>query len=141
MGRNSAAAICLYVLFQHLHAIFSVTDQNIFGAPAALRYVRASEAILAFTCHSPTTCTIEMPGVDSASARAVHPLIFAAMANAGIPATYHWGQQGAYDNASILAGYGAKRTNRWLAARRTFLSPAGRRMFSNSLLDGCGLST
>lgn len=123
-----------------VNAIFSVTDQHVFGAPVALRFVRASDAILAFTYHPPTTCTIEMPGVDSDSARAAHPLIYAALAGANIPATYHWGQRGPFNNASILAGYGANRVNRWLAARQAFLSPDGRRMFSNDLLDGCGLS-
>lgn len=123
-----------------LSAIFSVTDQHTFGAPVALRYVKGSDATLAFTCHAPTTCTIEMPGIDSASARAAHPLLFEAVAGRGIPVTYHWGQQGRYDNASIVAGYGAARVGRWLDARRAFLSPEGRRMFSNDLLDSCGLS-
>jgi len=126
-----------------VNAIFSVTDNpdNVFGAPVALRFVRASDAILAFTCHPPTTCTIEMPGVDSNSARRVHPLIYQALADANIPATYHWGQQGPFTNESIIAGYGQSRVDRWLASRRAFLkSPQGRRMFSNDLLDGCGLS-
>jgi hypothetical protein len=124
-----------------LKAIFSVTDAHVFGAPVALRFVRASDAILAFTCHSPSTCTIEMPGVDSDSARTAHPLIYQALADANIPATYHWGQQGPFTNESVITGYGQSRVDRWLAARRAFLkSPQGRKMFSNDLLDGCGLS-
>ena len=123
-----------------VNAIFTVTDKHTFGAPVALRFVRASDAILAFTCHSPTTCTIEMPGIDSQLARDAHLLIYGALAQQNIPATYHWGQCGPYDNASIMAGYGENRVNRWLAARRAFLSPEGRRMFSNALLDGCGLA-
>lgn len=82
-----------------------------------------------------------MPGIDSDSARTAHPLIFDALAARGIPVTYHWGQQGRYDHDSVLAGYGAERVGRWLKARRAFLSPEGRRMFSNDLLDACGLST
>src|SRR5215472_9391462 len=123
-----------------IKVIFSVTDAHVFGAPVALRFVRASDAILAFTCHSPSTCTIEMPGVDSDSAGKAHALIYEALAEANIPATYHWGQQGPFTNESIIAGYGQSRVNRWLAARRAFLSPEGRKMFSNDLLDGCGLS-
>ena len=123
-----------------LDAIFSVTDQQTFGAPVALRYVKASDAVLAFTCHAPTTCTIEMPGIDSDSAEAAHARIFEALAQRRVPVTYHWGQQGKYDPASIVAGYSDARVGRWLGARRRFLSPEGRRMFSNDLLDGCGLS-
>jgi len=52
-----------------LQVIWSVTDTTPFGAPVALRYVRGSDALLAFTCFSPVTCTIEMPGVDSSMAR------------------------------------------------------------------------
>ncbi len=44
-----------------LDVLFGVTAQHVFGAPFALRYVRASDALLAFTCHAPTTCTIENP--------------------------------------------------------------------------------
>src|SRR5262249_14988790 len=99
-----------------VRAIFSVTDEHVFGAPVALRFTRASDAILAFTFHSPTTCTIEMPGVDSDSARKAHPLIYEALSDANIPATYHWGQQGLFTSESVIAGYGQNRVDRWLAA-------------------------
>jgi FAD/FMN-containing dehydrogenase len=124
-----------------LDAIFRVTDAHVFGAPIALRYVRSSSATLAFTCHAPTTCTLEMPGIDSATAAAGHQRIFAALDSARIPATYHWGQQGPFTATNLAGGYGAARIERWLTARRRFLhSAAGRRTFSNALLDACGLS-
>lgn len=124
-----------------LDAIFRVTDAHVFGAPVALRYVRASHATLAFSCHAPTTCTLEMPGIDSATAASGHRQIFAALQAAQIPATYHWGQQGPFTAASLAQGYGAARIERWLQARRGFLKTAGgRRTFSNALLDACGLS-
>src|SRR5207237_8257544 len=124
-----------------LHAIFRVTTKHRFGAPVALRYLRPSNALLAFTCHSPATCTMEIPGIDSATAAAAHKLIFEELSNAGIPATYHWGQQGPFTAQSILAGYGAERVNRWVAARRGFLTTAaGRRMFANAMLASCGLA-
>jgi hypothetical protein len=124
-----------------LDAIFRVTDQHTFGAPVALRYVRPSKATLAFTCHAPTTCTLEIPGIDSAAAASGHAKIFAALSAAQIPATYHWGQQGLFTAASVAAGYGAARVDRWLRARQAFLTTAaGRRTFSNALVDACGLS-
>lgn len=124
-----------------LQAIWSVTDAKPFGAPMALRYVKASDALLAFTCFSPITCTIEMPGVDSPGARAAHTAIWAALDSAGVPHTFHWGQQAPFTFNTVVAGFGLGRVNRWLAARHGFLkTTAGRRMFSNDVLDSCGLA-
>jgi hypothetical protein len=124
-----------------LEAIWSVTDSQPFGAPIALRYIKASEALLAPTCFSPITCAIEMPGVDAASARTAHQAIGSALDAAGIPHTFHWGQQSPFTSTSVVAGFGQDRVNRWLTARHNFLkTSAGRRMFSNDVLDACGLS-
>ena len=125
-----------------LDAIWGVTDVHPFGAPVALRYVKSSDALLAFSYFPPITCTIEMPGVDSAGARAAHRAIFSAFNAANIPHAFHWGQQAPSDPQTVLAGFGRARVDRWLAARRNFLkTTAARRMFSNDLLDACGLST
>jgi hypothetical protein len=124
-----------------LDAIFRVTDKHRFGAPVALRYVRQSDALLAFTCHAPTTCTMELPGIDSATGHTAHGLIYQELVNAGVRTTYHWGQQGPFTAESVMAGYGTDRVSRWIAARMAFLpTKAGRRMFSNAMLESCGLS-
>ncbi|HET7541237.1 MAG TPA: FAD-binding protein [Polyangiaceae bacterium] len=125
-----------------LNTVWSVTDSHPFGAPVCVRYVKASDALLAFTHFPPITCTIEMPGVDSSTARAAHEAMFAAFNAAGIPHTFHWGQRLPENPQTVIAGFGPERVNRWLAARRGFLkTAAGRRMFSNPLLEACGLST
>ncbi|HYQ04761.1 MAG TPA: FAD-binding protein [Polyangiaceae bacterium] len=124
-----------------LKAVWSVTDANPFGAPVALRYVKCSDALLAHTFFPPITCTIEMPGVDSGAARTAHQAMFNAFKAANIPHAFHWGQQAPQDFSTVLTGFGQGRVNRWLAARHNFLkSAAGRHMFSNDLLDACGLS-
>jgi len=124
-----------------LNAIWAVTDAHPFGAPIALRYVKSSDALLAFTYFPPITCTIEMPGVDSAAARSAHQAIFSALSAAKIPHAFHWGQQAPKDFQTVVSGFGQGRVNRWLAARHNFLkTAAGRRLFSNDLLDACGLS-
>jgi hypothetical protein len=124
-----------------LDAIFRVTDKHRFGAPVALRYLRPSDALLAFTCHAPTTCTMEIPGIDSATAHTAHGLLYREIEDAGVRATYHWGQQGPFTAQSVMAGYGTDRVSRWIAARMAFLtSKAGRHMFSNPMLEACGLS-
>jgi hypothetical protein len=124
-----------------LDAIFSVTDAHHFGAPLALRYVRATDAVLGFTHFAPTTCTMEMPGIDSSSARDAHAKIFQALRQRGIPHAFHWGQALPLEPSWVRATFGGPRVDRWLTARRKLLSPEGRRTFSNDLLDKVGLST
>lgn len=141
-GTSLEIGIPINRIAEALNLVWSVTDSHPFGAPVAVRYVKASEALLAFTYFPPLTCTIEMPGVDSSAARTAHQALFAAFNAAGIPHTFHWGQHLPQDAQSVVAGYGQARVDRWLAARRSFLkTAAGRRMFSNDLLDACGLST
>jgi FAD/FMN-containing dehydrogenase len=123
-----------------LDAIFRVTEEQPFGAPVALRYVKPSQALLAFTRFSPRTCTIEMPGIDSARSRLAHQLIWNALRDRGMPHTYHWGQALPPNPHWVRSGFGPARVNRWLAARRRFLGPGGRHMFANDLMDRCGLS-
>ncbi len=140
-GTSMELGVSLDRVGDTLQAIWSVTDSQPFGAPVALRYVKGSEALLALTCFSPITCTMEMPGVDAATARAAHVAIRSALDAASVPHTFHWGQDSPFTYASIVAGWGQGRVNRWLAARHGFLkTAAGRRMFSNDVLDACGLS-
>jgi FAD/FMN-containing dehydrogenase len=139
-GTSTEIGVPLPRLAEALDAIWSVTDGHTFGAPVALRYVRGSDALLAFTCFSPITCTIELPGIDSLRARQGQALVFQELRARAIPHTFHWGQNLPLDPGWLSLGLGQPRVDRWLAARRKFLSPAGRRMFSNGLLDACGLS-
>ena len=124
-----------------LDAIFEVTDKYAFGAPVALRYVPSSPALLAFTHFAPLSCTIEMPGIDSARSREGHERIEEAMTKRNVRHTYHWGQALPADPAVIRRGFGDDRVDRWLAARRKFLTTQdARRRFSNPLLERCGLA-
>lgn len=140
-GTSLELGIALADVEAALEAIFSVTDDLVFGAPVALRYVRNSDALLAFTHFAPISCAIEMPGIDSARARDAHAKIEAALVNHGVRHTYHWGQALPASETVVRAGFGNDRVDRWLAARRAFLTAKGRRTFSNDLVEDCGLST
>lgn len=124
-----------------LSAIFAVTDAHTFGAPVALRYVRASQALLAFTHFAPITCTIEFPGIDAPRSREAHRLLEIELQKRNIPHTYHWGQVMPLNPKIVRAGFGDARVDAWLTARRGFLSEAGRKLFSNDMLDALGLSS
>jgi hypothetical protein len=123
-----------------LRAILSVTDENPFGAPLSVRYLKPSNALLAFTHFAPLTCAIEMPGIDAHRAVASHQLIESALRDRKIPHTYHWGQALPLNPQQVIDGFGEERVKRWLKARRGFLTPAQRKMFSNKVTDACGLS-
>jgi FAD/FMN-containing dehydrogenase len=139
-GTSTELGVPLARVGDALDAILSVTDRWTFGAPVALRYVRASDALLAFTCHGPTTCTIELPGIDSGRAREGHRRIWSTLASRGVPHTYHWGQALPALNRDVLSGFDEERVDRWRTARAGFLTAGGRRTFSNSMIDDCGLA-
>jgi len=123
-----------------LDAILEVTGTYPFPAPLAFRYVKASEAFLAFTCFPDITCTIEIPGPNSERSRDAHQRIFKALRERDIPHTFHWGQSLPLDPDWVCLGFGKERVNNWLAARSNFLSPKGRYLFANSLIDTIGLA-
>ena len=123
-----------------LAAVFAVTDAQPFGAPVALRYVRASQATLAFTHYAPITCTIELPGIDAPHSREAHRLLENELQKRALPHTYHWGQVMPLNPQVVRAGFGDTRVDAWLKARRGFLSAAGRKLFSNDMLDALGLA-
>jgi hypothetical protein len=140
-GTSIEIGVALADARKAVDAILAVTAANPFGAPIALRYVKGSDALLAFTCFSPLTCTIELPGIDSHRARNAHKLIFETLREKGIRHTYHWGQALPLTPEWLRPGFGDDRVERWLAARRNFLSDAGRRMFANDQLTKLGLDT
>lgn len=121
--------------------IYGVTDQYAFGAPTAFRWVKASAQTLSYSPFLPITCHIEMPGIDAARTREGYRRIWAALDAAGLKYTCHWGQALPISPAWVTAAYGRPRINRWLAARRSFLSPAGLWMFGNTLLDSYQLGS
>ncbi len=122
-----------------LDAVLSVvTEGDPIAMPLAFRYVKPSEAWLAFTQFAPYTCTLEIPTIDSVRSRDGYERIWAELRQREIPHTFHYGQAMPMQ-PYWLDAFGARR-GQWLAARARFLSPAGRRMFSNAMLDSLALS-
>jgi hypothetical protein len=115
-----------------------VTAGEPIAMPMAFRYVKPSEATLAFTHFAPYTCTIEIPTIDSVRSRDGYERIWSELRTRGIPHTFHYGQALPL-HPYWLDTFGERR-QAWLAARAKFLSPAARRMFSNAMLDALGLA-
>jgi len=122
-------------------AIFGVTDEHKFAAPVAFRWVKSSQQTLSYSPFAPITCHIEMPGIDSPRTREGYRRIWTALDAAGLKYTCHWGQFLPTMPAWVTRAYGQARINRWLSARRAFLSPSGRHLFGNDLLDSYQLGS
>lgn len=138
-GTSMEIGVPLTAVHQAIEVIVGAQTEAPFGTPLALRFVRSSQATLAFTRFGRVTCTMEMPGLDSQRTRAGFERIQRRLAERNVPHTYHWGQALPLEPEWVRKAFGARRT-RWLAARRSFLGPGGRAMFTNALLSRCGLA-
>ncbi len=104
-------------------------------ALVALRYVRSSEASLAFTLHRPHTCVLEIDGPRSRQVTNTYKQIWRAFDEARIPYTFHWGKMNNLDAERVRKMFGEQRVGAWIAARRKLLPTSGlRRVFSNDFL-------
>ncbi len=139
-GTSTEIGVPMARVGEAVRVVLQAAQQEPFGAPIALRYVKASDAFLAFTRFGPRTCTIELPGVDSRRTREGFERIWRALRDRGIPHTFHWGQALPMEPTWVPRQFGARRT-RWLEARRAFLSARGRAMFSNRMVERLGLSS
>ncbi len=138
-GTSMELGVPLASVGQALGLILQICQEMPFGAPLALRYVKASPATLAFTHFEPITCTMELPGIDSARTRAAFARIQSALAESQIPHGYHWGQALPLNRQWVQRCF-AQRCEDWLAVRRRFLGPRARAMFANALSARCGLA-
>lgn len=122
-----------------LDALATTLAQFPFGTTGALRYVRASPALLAPTPFSPVTCTVELPAVGTPRTAEAFRRLWAELDARGITYTLHWGQVLPDEPAWLHRAFGP-RVEDWLSARRELLGPAGRHIFSNELLERYGLA-
>jgi hypothetical protein len=104
----------------------------------ACRYVRRSEALLAFN-RFPISLVVNIDGIDNIDARAYCRAAADRMEAARIPFTQHWGKTDHYTPWRVRSAYGES-LERWLRARRTLLPDAGDRwVFDNRYMRERGL--
>lgn len=122
---------------QALGTLIDVANRYAFPGLFGVRYVQRSDALLAFTKFQ-TTCTIEMTGAAGPRTENFYARAWAALDQARIPYTQHWGKINNTTAGNLRARWGSS-VDQWITARQSLLSPAGRRLFSNDLLSRCGL--
>lgn len=140
-GRVASTAVGIS-LERTRETVEAVLAEHAQSGPAAivvsLRYVQGSSATLAFT-HFPTTCVLEIDGVQSSRTDDFYTRVWERLEHQGIAYTFHWGKQHNLDAARVRRLYGA-RVERWLAARQRLLGEAERRLFANALLERLALA-
>lgn len=122
-----------------LDAIMEIHSQNKnFPGVIALRYVKKSDALMAFTRY-PQTCIIDLDAVDNQTARNFFRNSWRALDERDIPYTLHWGKANELTADSLRKMYGED-LDTWLNIRRNLLDEKSRRTFSSPFTDQCGLS-
>ena len=117
-----------------------VNDEYAFSGLLALRYVKASEATLAFTRYRDHTCILEFDGPLSRQTRTYFNRVWRQFDAEGIPYTFHWGKINDLNAQRVLDMYGRAPVEAWSATRQTLLTtPELRRVFSNPFLRQVGL--
>ncbi len=104
----------------------------------AFRYVKKSDALMAFTRYSPT-CVIDLDAVDNQTTWRFFRNAWRALDERQIPYTFHWGKANEMTADSVRKMYG-NAVDTWLNIRRSLLDEKSRRTFSSPFTDQCGLS-
>ncbi len=107
---------------------------------AGMRFVKASEATIAFTHFAPITCTLEMLGVNNQTTQNYYDTLWGNLDTAGIPYTFHWGQVNNLTLAKTQQKYTAATLTNWKTQRAKILSPEMIAVFSSPYSDQCGLT-
>ena len=110
-----------------------------FSGIFSYRYVKKSEATLAFTRFDPT-CILELDGVESDITRNFYDVVWAELETRNIPYTFHWGKINNLDETRTKKMYGAA-MDKWIEMRNKFLSPEMMKVFNTRALKDCGLDT
>ena len=109
-----------------------------FMATVALRFVKGSKGLLAFTRFD-QTCVVDIDGVLSDRTRRFFDRVPEAFAEADIPFTMHWGKLNAYLNPERVRRSYEATVDLWLASRHALLDAPSRAVFTNAFLERCGL--
>jgi hypothetical protein len=108
-----------------------------FSGIFSYRYVKKSDATLAFTRFAPT-CILELDGVESKITRNFYEVVWAELEARNIPHSFHWGKIHNLDEAKTRRIYGAA-MDKWIEQRNKILSPKVMKVFNTQALKDCGL--
>lgn len=140
-GKSTGAAmgVPLEEARRALDLILDIHNRNgSFPGVIALRYVKKSEALLAFTRFN-MTCIIDLDAVDNKVSRKFFRNVWQAFQAQNIPYTIHWGKANQLTSDQLQTMYGDDLQS-WLSERRKLIGTKTCHLFSSPFTDQCGLS-
>lgn len=140
-GKAASAAIGIPSAYttQVIDVIVEENKKHPFPGGMAMRYVKGSAALLAFTRFE-KTCVFELDGVDSNLSREFVSAVWKRLEALSIPYTLHWGKFNFnLDPQRVMTMFGSHAVNTWLDCRYTLLNENCRKVFTNDFMQQCGL--
>ena len=140
-GKAASAAIGMDIssVNKVLETIIAVNKEAPFPGILSFRFVKGTTALLAFT-KFPSTCVLEMDGVEAAVTRNFYKKVWDALEEKGISYTLHWGKINFnLDAARVRKMYGDSRVDKWIECRHQLLDESTRKVFTNVFMEKCGL--
>ena len=134
----SSVALPLDRLREAIDLLQGVHAQIRPAAIFALRFVRSSPGLLAFTRYE-QTCVIDLDGVDSDRTLNFLSAAWDALEASDIPHTHHWGKLNRVTTATLAQNYGSAASD-WRSARDAALPQDIQRTFANAFSDAAGLT-
>lgn len=123
-----------------LEEIIDLNKQIPFAGAAALRFVKGSEALLAFT-KFPVTCVLELDGVEAKTTRNFFNKICNRLEEIGVSYTLHWGKVNFnLTEERVRTMYGDDAVDTWIESRKKLLDVDSAKVFTNDFMIRCGLS-
>ncbi len=127
-----------------LNALVTLTKSNPIPGIFAMRYVKKSDATLAFTQFD-TTCVIEIDGIQWEKSRKMLSLeeygrlMIQTLQTANIPFTVHWGKNMDWAFPNLVQDMYGSKAQTWKECRSWLLSQEMAQLFSNEFLATVGL--
>ena len=106
----------------------------------ALRFVKGSDGLLAFTRYD-RTCVVDIDAPHNQASLKFFRRAAEAFHKAEIPYTLHWGKSNQYLTPSRVRRMYGDDVDRWIASRERLLDARTRAVFTNGFMERCGLAS
>lgn len=140
-GKAASAAIGVHTdnASTVLEEIVAINKEFPFAGALALRYVKGTDALLGFT-HFDKTCVMELDGVDSQLSRTFIQKVWSRLDELDIPFTMHWGKFNFGLTPELMQKMYGEKIDKWKSCRKSLLTDAVRKVFTNDFLIQCALA-
>jgi hypothetical protein len=141
-GKAASAAIGMNAAdaSKVLEEIVKINADTPFPGAVAFRYVKGSDALMAFT-RFPLTCILELDGVESAHTRKFLTKVWERLEELNIPYTLHWGKINFNLDAERVRRMYGNAVDKWKGCREMLLDAETRKVFTNGFLEKIGLDS